>query len=70
VQQIFTDKNGSVYGNGTMAVQIPLPSEKRTPTFYNRHGDWFGWSCVAIATGILLFRLKQFFICIIHKRGG
>ena len=69
VQQIFTDKNGSVYGNGTMAVQIPLPSEKRTPTFYNRHGDWFGWSCVAITAGILLFRLKQF-ICIFHKRGG
>jgi apolipoprotein N-acyltransferase len=68
-QQIFTDKSKSVYGIGTMTVQIPVSSEKLEPTFYNRHGDWFGWSCVAIATGILLLRLKQF-ICIIHKRGG
>ena len=29
-------------------------SEKSAPTFYNRHGDWFGWGCVAIT--LLCFR--------------
>jgi apolipoprotein N-acyltransferase len=32
--------------------------EKPTPTFYNRHGDWFGWGCVAVAGIVLLFRKK------------
>jgi apolipoprotein N-acyltransferase len=59
VQKIFTDKNGSVYGRGDMTVQIPLPPENRAPTFYNRHGDWFGWSCTMAAAIIFLFRLKN-----------
>jgi apolipoprotein N-acyltransferase len=21
----------------------------RAPTFYQRHGDWFGWACVVVA---------------------
>jgi apolipoprotein N-acyltransferase len=48
VREIFKDQGGSVYGIGTMTVVIPV-GEKRAPTFYNRHGDWFGWSCVFIA---------------------
>ncbi|MGD1090150.1 MAG: nitrilase-related carbon-nitrogen hydrolase, partial [Verrucomicrobiota bacterium] len=56
---IFKDTKGSVYGVGSMTAQIPLPSENHVPTFYNRHGDWFGWSCVVVAAGILLFRLKK-----------
>ena len=51
LREIFRDENGSVYGAGFMTVKIPLllPGEKRPPTFYNQHGDWFGWSCVALA---------------------
>jgi apolipoprotein N-acyltransferase len=54
LREIFRDKTGSVYGVGSMTVEIPLrqPGEKRTPTFYNHHGDWFGWLCVGV-TGIL-----------------
>jgi len=47
-RQIFTDKTGSVYGVGFMIATIPLP-DKHEPTFYNQHGDWFGWACVAFA---------------------
>jgi len=38
-----------------MTAEIPLlaPGETRPRTFYNLHGDWFGWGCVAIA-GIVL----------------
>jgi len=54
LREIFRDKTGSVYGAGAMTIELPLlqPGEKRAPTFYNRHGDWFGWLCVGV-TGIL-----------------
>ena len=54
LREIFKDKTGSEYGVGSMTVVIPLrqPGEKRSPTFYNQHGDWFGWLCVGV-TGIL-----------------
>jgi apolipoprotein N-acyltransferase len=55
LREIFRDKTGSVYGAGAMTIDLPLsqPGEKRVPTFYNQHGDSFGWLCVGI-TGILL----------------
>lgn len=59
VRQVFRDANGSIYGAGVMTAQIPLltPGEKRVPTFYHRHGDWFGWSCVGLTAVVLLPRL-------------
>jgi apolipoprotein N-acyltransferase len=55
LREIFKDTAGSVYGTGAMTIDLPLsqPGEKRAPTFYNQHGDWFGWFCVGV-TGILL----------------
>jgi apolipoprotein N-acyltransferase len=52
LRDIFRDSAGSVYGPGATTIEIPL-GERRNPTFYNRHGDWFGWACVGI-TGIWL----------------
>ena len=53
--QIFRDPSGSVYGPGFITLELPLPppGQKHTPTFYNRHGDLFGWTCTAIA-GLML----------------
>jgi apolipoprotein N-acyltransferase len=61
VRQVFRDANGGVHGAGVMTAQIPLlaPGEKREPTFYNRHGDWFGWGCVGLTAVVLLPRLQQ-----------
>ena len=58
--EIFKDKTGSVYGVGSMTIELPLSqsAENRTATFYNRHGDWFGWACVAVAA-LVLFRSKK-----------
>jgi apolipoprotein N-acyltransferase len=55
LREIFRDKTGSVYGAGAITIELPLSrtGEKRAPTFYNQHGDWFGWLCVGV-TGILL----------------
>jgi apolipoprotein N-acyltransferase len=52
LREIFKDPAGSVYGPGFLTIEIPV-GVKREPTFYNRHGDWFGWGCVGL-TGILL----------------
>jgi len=55
LRQMCRDQAGRIYGPGIMTAEIPLlsPGEKRPPTFYNLHGDWFGWGCVGI-TGIML----------------
>jgi apolipoprotein N-acyltransferase len=51
--QIFRDDRGTVYGPGVMKAEIPVraPGQRRELTFYTRHGDWFGWSCLTIAMG-------------------
>jgi len=61
LQQIFRDDTGSIYGAGVMTAQIPVlpPGETRPRTFYNEHGDWFGWLCVAVAAPVLLARLSR-----------
>ena len=56
VREVFQDKTKSVYGAGAMTIDLPLSS--RTPTFYNRHGDWFGWGCTVVAFGLLLTRMN------------
>jgi apolipoprotein N-acyltransferase len=58
VREIFRDKTGSVYGVGALTIDLPL--ETHAPTFYNRHGDWFGWGCVGIAAiALALKRLRR-----------
>ncbi|HKI69935.1 MAG TPA: nitrilase-related carbon-nitrogen hydrolase, partial [Verrucomicrobiae bacterium] len=61
IRQIFTDATGSVYGQGFVTWRIPvlMPGEQRAATFYNRHGDWFGWSCVAITAILLGWRFMR-----------
>jgi apolipoprotein N-acyltransferase len=61
LRQIFRDKTGSVYGPGVMTAEISLlvPGEKRARTFYNEHGDWFGWSCVGIVFVSALVRTRR-----------
>jgi apolipoprotein N-acyltransferase len=51
VRDIFKDPSGSVYGVGTMTVDVPVTQSGagRASTFYHRHGDWFGWGCVVVA---------------------
>lgn len=57
VRQIFKDATGRIYGPGWLTMELPLPTEKLAPTFYNRHGDWFGWGCVVVTAGILIRRI-------------
>jgi apolipoprotein N-acyltransferase len=52
VRQIFKDASDGIYGVGVLNFELPLPDEKPAPTFYNRHGDWFGWSCLVITLAL------------------
>ena len=56
IRQSFSDKSGSAYGAGFLTVLLPLPPTTGEPveTYYQRHGDWFGWSCVGLAAALLL----------------
>ena len=55
-REIFRDATGSVYGQGVMIFELPLP--KHGVTFYTRHGDWFGWICVAITVLFTIYDLR------------
>ena len=54
IHDILRDKNGSVYGVGSETIELPL--QPHAPTFYNRHGDWFGWGCVGVALVLFVGR--------------
>jgi apolipoprotein N-acyltransferase len=62
--KIFCDERDSVYGAGTMTIEIPvlLPGQTHPLTFYTRHGDWFGWSCVVLAAGWLMAKVLRPFV--------
>lgn len=60
IENIFRDAKGSEYGQGFLTVKIPLlaPGQKGSATFYNQHGDWFGWGCVAVTLGLVYRRIR------------
>ena len=51
----------TIYGPGFMKVEVPLlsPGAIRPRTFYNQHGDVFGWVCVLIGAGMLVVRVVE-----------
>jgi apolipoprotein N-acyltransferase len=63
VREMFRDSKGTIYGSGFMTSEIPLlcNGEAHATTFYNLHGDVFGWSCVVLAGSMLIarFRLRR-----------
>jgi apolipoprotein N-acyltransferase len=64
IRAMLRDSSGTIYGSGFMTFDLPLPpsGQGRERTFYNRHGDWFGWTCVGVtmlAVGLRLLRLRS-----------
>ena len=58
LRTLFRDATGNPHGEGFLFLNFPL-SDKKLTTFYNQHGDWFGWSCVILAVGLVLSRTAQ-----------
>jgi apolipoprotein N-acyltransferase len=61
IREIFRDAQGTIYGPGYMLTEIPLLSrgQGRATTFYNLHGDVFGWSCVIVTALMLIVRFAN-----------
>jgi apolipoprotein N-acyltransferase len=50
LRDLFKDKGGTIYGPGYLLTTLELPAKgERAATFYDRHGDWFGWGCAGLA---------------------
>lgn len=54
MHEVWFGDSPDIYGAGFKTARIPLLAgeRRRTPTFYTRHGDWFGWGCVGLAAGL------------------
>ncbi len=66
IRQLFRDRADTVYGRGYLTFDLPLPgkdTDSAAPrTFYHRHGDVFGWGCLAwtgLSTARLLVRFRR-----------
>ncbi|MGA2248051.1 MAG: apolipoprotein N-acyltransferase [Verrucomicrobiota bacterium] len=61
VETVFRATQHGEYGRGALTVEIPLSpaGQKSSPTFYHRHGDWFGWSCVGVTILMLVRRARE-----------
>lgn len=59
MHNVFFDGSSDVYAAGFKIISLPLPAPNEKPlrTFYNQHGDWFGWCCVAVTLTVLAVRL-------------
>jgi apolipoprotein N-acyltransferase len=51
LRQWLGQDSGDIHAAGFLTVPVPLPpaGASRVRTFYNRHGDVFGWSCVGLS---------------------
>ncbi len=58
IHEILFDGSKNIYQSGYKIVEVPLRSN-HAATFYNRHGDWFGWSCVGIVLLCLVFSNRR-----------
>jgi apolipoprotein N-acyltransferase len=47
-----------VHGTGFRVVKLAVPAGAREPTFYQQHGNWFGWTCAGLSTVLLLWRRR------------
>lgn len=55
IRQIIADREGRVQTAGFLVNDIGIPPDDMPMTFYNRHGDWFAQSCLAITVGIFIW---------------
>jgi apolipoprotein N-acyltransferase len=54
------DDSPDIYHAGFKIVIVPLPAREThpAPTFYNQHGDWFGWACVGLTAIVVVPRMS------------
>lgn len=57
----FFPGSSDIYQAGFKTARVPLrlPGNRGEGTFYNRHGDWFGWCCVSLSLIVLIWSCLQ-----------
>ena len=68
VRQFYGQESGDIYGSGFVSFDVPI-GQTVGQTFYNRHGDVFGWACLGWMLGVAVvrgFRAKRG----LHTGGG
>ena len=60
LHEVYFENSADIYRAGFKIAAVPLPVTDTKPrgTFYNQHGDVFGWFCVSIVAGALVLRLS------------
>jgi apolipoprotein N-acyltransferase len=64
VRQFYGQESGDIYGAGFVSFEVPL-GQALGQTFYNRHGDVFGWACLLVALAGLFCSKRR-----LHTGGG
>jgi len=62
IREPFFDAKGTIYGAGYKIIKLALPSStvQTQATFYQKHGDIFGWICILLClTTTLVVRIKK-----------
>jgi apolipoprotein N-acyltransferase len=58
VVESFRDDSGTIYGPGWTVFTVSWSTQPQVrDTLYSRHGDLFGWACIAIGASQLLIQL-------------
>ena len=61
IHNAYFDNSINVYQAGCKIIEVPLYLAKpgHPSTFYNRHGDWFGWACVGLLGLAIVVRVVR-----------
>ncbi len=53
LHELYFQNSPNIHQPGIKTAKIPLlaAGQERSPTFYRRYGDWFGWLCVGLTVG-------------------
>jgi apolipoprotein N-acyltransferase len=65
LHDVYFPGTDDIYGVGYKIVDVPLAGRSRAQTYYNQHGDRFGWGCVAVSAWVVL---RQFIAGFLRRR--
>jgi apolipoprotein N-acyltransferase len=54
LHDVYFPGSTDIYQAGFKIATIPLRAKNRPQTIYHRHGDFFGWACVALAIAMTI----------------
>jgi apolipoprotein N-acyltransferase len=61
LNDVYFESSTDIYRAGFKIITVPIPAPEVRPsrTFYNKHGDVFGWCCASVTVAVLAARLVR-----------